>query len=86
MHYHHSHTESQIGGANGHLTAYGEYDIEFVSEITLVSYVGEGLWEVFWHSMSHSGVLIHTYIRSPLYGRMLYFLLFVALVIITDVS
>jgi hypothetical protein len=34
MHYHHSHTESQVGGANGHLTAYGEYDIEFVSEIT----------------------------------------------------
>ena len=36
MHYHHSHTESQVGGANGHLTAYGEYDIEFVSEITML--------------------------------------------------
>ena len=36
MHYHHAHTESQVGGANGHLTAYGEYDIEFVSEITML--------------------------------------------------
>ena len=55
MHYHHSHTESQVGGANGHLTAYGEYDIEFVSEITmlLVSMGGVlALYVSFWGANS----------------------------------
>ena len=55
MHYHHADTESQVGGANGHLTAYGEYDIEFVSEITmlLVSMGGVlALYVSFWGANS----------------------------------
>lgn len=63
MHYHHSHTESQIGGANGHLTAYGEYDIEFVSEITCRGGSVGGVLALY---VSFWGANSYLYLRTPL--------------------